>query len=239
MTASISTRIGEPGPPGRLPEEPGGLPIGTGTPFPWGRAEAVVPFRMRRCGMRTLDELDDLRARLLDEVRSRPERVREEARAPGGGWTPSQVLQHLYLVESLLLSWLTGERARPPRPGARTVRHRLGGVVVYLVFRLGLRVRMPTRRVNPDPPLPFPELEARWPPVARDLRTRLEAARASAPREPVLNHPVAGPLDPDGAARFLLDHMRHHQRQLRRILDRVPDPEAPPEARPGGRHPRE
>ena len=184
--------------------------------------------------MQAMEELDEIRTRLLAIVRAQPESVRDATRAPGGGWTPTQVLQHLYLVEALMLAGLEaqptgsadrspgqpagGSEHRPPRWGRRTLRHRLGGMTVHLVFRLGLRVRMPTQRVNPEPPLPFPEVEELWVPVARRLHSRLEEARVSTPGAPVMRHPVSGPLDPDEAASFLLKHMRHHEAQLQRIL---------------------
>ena len=184
--------------------------------------------------MQVMEELDEIRTRLLAIVRAHPESVREATRAPGGGWTPTQVLQHLYLVEALMLAGLEaqptgsadrsagqpagGSENRPASRGTRSLRHRLGGLAVHLVFRLGLRVRMPTHRVNPEPPLPFSEVEERWVPVARKLRSRLEEARVSAPGAPVMRHPVSGPLDPDEAASFLLKHMRHHEAQLQRIL---------------------
>lgn len=180
--------------------------------------------------MQGMDDLDALRSRLLAVVRAQPESVREATRAPGGGWTPAQVLQHLYRVEALLLAGFEADPAgtenraadrsegRPGSGRTRTLQQRLGGLVIHLVFRLGLRVRMPTQRVNPEPPLPFPEIEERWAPVARGLRLHLEKARASAPRDPVMRHPVSGPLGPEKAAAFLLDHMRHHEKQLRRIL---------------------
>jgi uncharacterized damage-inducible protein DinB len=166
-----------------------------------------------------LAEVDELRTHLLERVRALPPEGRER-RAPGGqGWTAEQVLQHLYLSEGLVLKTLDassprGAQARP------SLKHRMGRLLVALVFRLGIRVRAPTTRVLPEPALPLSEVEAAWAPVSRALRERLEEAHRTSPRAAVMRHPVSGPMDASGAARFLLDHMRHHQRQLDRILGR-------------------
>ncbi|TVP42220.1 MAG: DinB family protein [Gemmatimonadales bacterium] len=167
---------------------------------------------------RALHELDDLRGRLLDEVRASPQHIRTAQAGTGDGWTAVQVLQHLLLVESLVLSGLDRDAGNDRRRRRRTVRDRVGGIAVSLVFLLRIRVRMPTRRVDPVPPLSFEEVEARWTTVGAELGLRLREAAALAPERAVMRHPVSGPLSPPDTAAFLLKHMRHHERQLHRIL---------------------
>jgi hypothetical protein len=175
---------------------------------------ADLPRGTRR-NLAALDALDALRARLVARVTQldAPDRART---APGGGWTPVQVLQHLYLVEAGVLTQVEG--ATDARPRTPTIRHRVGRLVVAFVLRFGIRVRMPTRRVSPEPPLSLDELDERWPPVSAALRAHLEAAGGASPGAPVMHHPVSGPLDAAATTRFLLGHMQHHERQLDRIL---------------------
>jgi len=180
--------------------------------------------------VRSLEEVDQLRARLLDAVRAHPEHVGNEVRTPGGSWTPVQVLQHLLLVESLILSGLHRDAGSDRETTGRTLRDQVGAFAVSLVFLLRIRVRMPTRRVDPVPPLSFAEVEERWRVVGSELAIRLREAAARTPGHAVLRHPVAGPLSPVETADFLVKHMRHHERQLHRILGAR---DANPSTRPG------
>jgi hypothetical protein len=136
--------------------------------------------------------------------------LQSDALAP---WTPDQVLQHLERVEALTLERLPEAPAR----GRMGFRYRVGRLVVGVVFRLGLRVTMPTRRVAPGPPSPATDVVNRWQETAERLDRALVQAEARDPRAVTLVHPVSGPLDPVGTARFLLDHARHHGRQLDRL----------------------
>jgi len=168
--------------------------------------------------LRALEEVDALRARLLDEVRQHPDHIRSGVRLSEGEWTPVQILQHLLLVESLVLSGFDREAGGDRGTTRRTLRNRVGALAVSLVFLLRLRVRMPTRRVDPVPPLPLDEVEERWRTVGMELGRRLREAAAHAPARAVMRHPVSGPLSPSDTAAFLLKHMRHHERQLHRTL---------------------
>jgi hypothetical protein len=171
---------------------------------------------------RTLDALDTLRSDLTARVSDLDEGdlVR---RAGDEGWTPVQVLQHLLLVERAALEGerrVFGRAGAPPRavPLRRRLRYRLGRVIVALVFRLGIRVRVPSPRVIPEPPIPLSEIRDLWPGVSSELRQRLESAHDRDAAALFMKHPVSGPLTSAETAAFLLSHMRHHARQLDRIL---------------------
>jgi len=182
---------------------------------------------------RALGQLSDLREQLLARVESLPEEAREvpPPEAPTT-WSPTQVLHHLYLVEAMVLERMpeAGEglasvpssRERDRGVGTR-IRHTLGALAVRVVFRLGLRVRVPTQRVSPDPTLPYEEAASAWRATGKELASRLEEAFARAPMATTMRHPVSGPLTAEGTARFLLEHARHHARQL----DRLGVPRAP------------
>jgi hypothetical protein len=102
----------------------------------------------------------------------------------------------------------------------RTVdRDRVGALAVWFVFRLGLRVSIPTPRVDPTPPLPLREVDARWTTVGDRLDALLRERGREAPDRPLVRHPVAGPMDQRRLVAFLRAHIRHHRRQLERIRE--------------------
>jgi len=159
-----------------------------------------------------VDELDALRSAVLHEVRELPSdavvfRARPEA------WSPAQVLHHLCLVEEYALQVF----ARPLSRGreGRSLKDWVGAAAVRVIFRLGLRVRMPTQRVAPDAAPVLDLVAHRWEEAGREVRKAI-LQREGSPA-PMMRHPVAGPLDPFQTAGFLLDHLRHHRRQLQRI----------------------
>lgn len=122
--------------------------------------------------------------------------------------------QHLCLVEELTLAQM--RTPLDPARSTRTLRQRLGGLVVWALFTVGIRVRIPTRRVAPEPSVPFEESAARWLRAGAGIREL--ALEVTEPDRPVMVHPVSGPLTTKQALDFLLIHLRQHRRQLRRIM---------------------
>jgi hypothetical protein len=150
----------------------------------------------------------------LEEVRALGEEG--ENPPPGGGWSAVQVAQHLMLAEEAFLAALATEAPLARRP----IRDRLGALVVWAVFRMGLRVSIPLSRLDPTPPLPFSRVEARWREVGERMDTVLRGRLGGDLRQPVVRHPVSGPLDLVELVEFLRSHIRHHRRQLRRLAGR-------------------
>lgn len=134
---------------------------------------------------------------------------RGDARA----WTPDQVLQHLALVEALVL------RRMPAAASGRFRERRpwIGRLMLRVVFGLGLRVRVPVAGITPGPPTEPASILSTWSATAKALDGALIEALLGNPEGPTLVHPVAGALTPCETARFLLDHLRHHARQLDRL----------------------
>ncbi len=167
-----------------------------------------------------LDQLDAARRRVVDRVRALSDEERS-LRAPSreegeGGWTAVQVVDHLRLVEHVLLEDARSNGPRRPPPSG--LRARAGKFAVALVFRFGVRVRAPTRRVLPGAEPPFPESLDRWEETGSAVRAFLVETAARDPNATALAHPVSGGLSPLDTARFLLFHLLHHERQLDRIL---------------------
>lgn len=160
-----------------------------------------------------LDRLDRGREAFLEAIAALPAGSLDWRPSPDQ-WSPSQVVQHLCLVEELALTQMEGplpaHRVRP------TLRTRMGALVVRVAFSVGIRVRAPTRRVLPEPPLPLHESVPRW--RAAGTRLRERAGSLSGSDGPVLLHPVAGPMTLVQGLDFLLVHLDHHVKQLRRIM---------------------
>jgi len=151
------------------------------------------------------------REAFLEEVRALGEEGTKPP--PGGGWSAVQVAQHLMLAEEAFLSALASDEPLPRRP----IRDRLGAMVVWMVFRMGLRVSIPISRLDPTPPLPFSQVEVRWREAGERLDADLRGRLGGDVGRPVVRHPVSGPLGLMGLVEFLRSHLRHHRRQLRRL----------------------
>lgn len=160
------------------------------------------------------DALEERRRALLDELRGgAPAQLR--FRPSPDAWSPLAVAHHLVRVEQEVLRSLRDPaQAHPRSPG---VRDRVGALVVWAVFRLGVRVRVPVRGVRPDPEPSLNQVERGWSETRPALRAYLagvgEADRSAA----VFRHPIGGPLTAEETLRFLTRHWDHHLRQLRRI----------------------
>lgn len=193
-------------------------PVGGGV-----RPGPTDPLEPPAALLRRLEELEGARLAFLEAVRALPPAALDWRPSPES-WTPAQVVQHLCLVEELTLQQVDAPLA--PGVSRATLRTRVGALVVRVVLSLGIRVRMPTRRVAPEPPLPFEESSRRWMEAAAALRERLPSLAARS--GPVMFHPVAGPRTLPQALDFLLAHLQHHRRQLDRITGSPGFPGRPP-----------
>ena len=158
--------------------------------------------------------LEERRGRLLDNVRSLSEEQRSFQRGPGS-WSALQVAQHVFIAEQVGVDTMVRLRERTSRRKNPT--QRLGYAAVWLILKLGLRVRNPARRTNPDGEISFQELEGEWDDVRQRLREYLDDLDESGPTKAGFMHPVAGPLNLKEALLFMQRHLDHHLRQLDRI----------------------
>lgn len=161
---------------------------------------------------RRLDDLDGLRAACIARATALPPEAVVFRPGPDQ-WCVAQVLHHLCLVEELSVKAF--RQPLPPHAARPTPRERLGSLIVNGILTFGVRVRMPTRRVAPDADPPLEDTVRRWKEAGLQVRSFLSGVTNL--RQAVMRHPVAGPLDAEGAAIFLADHVAHHVRQLNRI----------------------
>ena len=125
-------------------------------------------------------------------------------------WSVLDVGHHLLLVERNTLIRLR----KPRRDTRRGLRHRLVHQALRFVLRAGIRVKTPSQVVQPTDPITLPELKEQWPVERAGIREVLLAAEEG---DPLMRHPVAGPMDAVAGFEFLVLHLNHHRKQVARI----------------------
>lgn len=163
-----------------------------------------------------LDDMEDWRDAFLVALGVEPE-ARLAWREGGTAWSALDTVQHLVLVEEGVVGYARKKLQGPPQAaGGLGSRVRLGLLVAGL--RSPLRFRAPAPQVVPSETLPLATLRARWEASGAALRTLLSGLGPERLGALFFRHPVAGPLDPHGTLRFLLEHARHHDALVRRAL---------------------
>jgi hypothetical protein len=164
-------------------------------------------------------------AELLDELESRRQRflgtlegfTAEQLafRAEPQSWTPVQVGHHVLLAEQRTADAI--KKHRGMRSGKRSLRYRLGGAVLWLILKTGIRVKNPVPEAAPDDDIDLPGLLEAWEQARADLAAVLAETKERGLQYAAFKHPVAGPWNVEEALVFLVAHLDHHLRQLDRI----------------------
>ena len=137
------------------------------------------------------------------------------ARPAAGGWNVLDVVQHVIIVEELVLRALA---TRPgPLPLAERVRSGLRLTALRIYLRSGGRVEAPTPAILPQGSVPLDELRARWERTRAGYATALASFGPEDLRRPMMKHPIVGKLTPVQTLTFLGTHLAHHGRQIERI----------------------
>ena len=159
------------------------------------------------------DAIEHRRQSLLDHLRGLDD-AQLRYRPTSGGWSLLQVAQHLVLLERMVFKSVI----RDPRPGVRRRWwHAIGAKMVAFVFRHGLRVPAPTKKVVPLEDTPLEESANQWAELRAQLKGFLDSATPERAAALGWRHPVSGPLDVYGALDFVATHHDHHLRQVERI----------------------
>lgn len=164
---------------------------------------------------RVFGELEGSRRRLLSEI----EGIHADAfvqRPPGGGWSVSQVVEHIARSEGSIARGL--ERAQA---GELRVIGQPLDVLRWLVWRLQLyrvvRLRT-TATLDPREPLPVAESVAL---LVRNREKLLLATQVARLSELKLRHPVFGPLSGFEMLAFAALHEERHRLQIVRIKQAI------------------
>lgn len=150
----------------------------------------------------------------------------QQWRAHPTTWSALEVFEHLLLAEQEVLGDLATAAARDAQD--RTIVDRLRAGIVWLVLRLGVRVRVPSIAMRPTGQRSLEELQDLWTARHRALRILATGLDRRGLRRRIFRHPIAGPLHMTQALRLMTAHLLTHQRQLQRIITawhaRVPPP---------------
>lgn len=130
-------------------------------------------------------------------------------------WTPVQVGHHIVLAEQRTADSI--KKHRGMRSGKRSLRHRAGSVLLWLVFKTGLRVKNPVPEAAPDDEIDLARLLELWSKARGDLESVLAETKERGLEYAAFRHPIAGPWNVEEALVFLVAHLDHHLRQLDRI----------------------
>lgn len=159
------------------------------------------------------DAIEERRNSLLSRLRAENEDRLRYHPAPGS-WSMLQVVQHLVLLEQIVLKAMM----KGARPGVRRRWwHRIGAWMMAFVFRYGFRVSAPTRKVVPLDDTPLGESARPWAELRAQMAAFLETATPDSATALGFRHPLAGPLDLAGTLDFVATHHDHHLRQIGRI----------------------
>lgn len=158
----------------------------------------------QRCAL--LEQLDGLEAELLT------------ARPGAETWSILDIAEHLVVAERVVLRGLPPWADLADQP--RGLKQRTIFLLVLAILRLGIPVKVPTRRMNPTGQATLAGLRREWDEHLRWLRSYAREFDADGRRRAVFLHPVAGPITLVQALRMNLLHLRTHQRQIRRRLAR-------------------
>lgn len=175
-------------------------------------------FATRRLAARFAD-LEGQRSRFTARIEELP--PEDQAWVPVlGAWSALHVMEHLVIAEE----WIVAGFDKAPTAGRRVTLHSVVKLqLIYLIFALRLRVRVPSARLVPTGAIPFATLATRWEIARAAIRSRLAPMAASELHRPRFRHPVAGWLTLDQGLQFTARHIRHHRRQvdrIRRVLGR-------------------
>jgi len=163
---------------------------------------------------RRLDRLERGRAALLERLASMSP-AQLTARPATGGWHVLDVVQHVVIVEELVL------RALATRPGPLPLTERLRSglrlTALRIYLRAGGRVQAPTPAILPQGSVPLEELRSRWDRARAGYASALASFGPEDMVRPMMKHPIVGKLTPLQTLTFLETHLAHHGRQIERI----------------------
>ena len=131
-------------------------------------------------------------------------------------WSLADVVEHLELVESHLLTALDKE-PDPARPRRWSRWRRLRWLGLRGALKLGVRIEAPTEIVLPTRQLQWHALLARWDQQRRALEEWLRASDPAIHPRPRFKHPIVGWLNVPEAITFAADHLFHHMAQIERL----------------------
>lgn len=160
------------------------------------------------------DELEANRARFLATL-TQLDDAQLSFRPRPSSWSALEVAEHVMIADQMGIDSILRLAGRASK--RRSPLQRLGYLSVWLILRLRLRVKAPSRLLTPSGGLTLRQIRVEWDASRARLRECLEELDAGALQQAGFGHPIAGPLNLREGLLFLQRHMRHHQEQLERL----------------------
>jgi uncharacterized damage-inducible protein DinB len=168
----------------------------------------MIPQLQRR-----FDELEEERLDFLSRMKG----LSEEQllfRPVAGHWNLAQITQHLMLVEQSFLSHIGEEKYRSRKPRFHPL---IGKALVWVYFKMELKVKVPVKKAIPDDIMPLDRSTALWEEKRAALRNYFESFDQDRSRQKIFFHPYMGGLDSAEFLSFMKRHFDHHMKQAERI----------------------
>lgn len=163
-----------------------------------------------------MESFESMRTDLLDDLSRRPEEVLR-ATPFDGKWSILDILEHMVVAEREVLMGLPEYKDLPIFE--RTFKNKLMLKIVMFVLGNRIRVKVPSRTMNPKGGTSFEEIRASWDESQAWFRAYLESCDEEKLGRAVFKHPVSGPITPAQAVDMSLAHFENHRAQIERILE--------------------
>lgn len=163
-----------------------------------------------------MDSFEAMRIQLLDELASLPDDVLK-ARPLEDKWSILEIVEHMAVAEREVLlglpeySEISGYR--------RTFKNKLMLKVVMFVLGNRIRVKVPSRTMNPKGDVSLADVRAAWDESQEWFRGYVRDCDEETLARPVFKHPVSGPIDPLQAVEMSIAHLKSHKAQIDRLLE--------------------
>ena len=162
-----------------------------------------------------IHSLDVQRLALLVELEALDVETLQAKPGPDA-WSILEILEHVVVAERVILQGLPDQAELVVRP--RNLPHRIKFPLVMLVLKLGIPVKVPSKRMLPLGQRTLADLREEWDQHLRWLRALAAGQTAGAQGKACFVHPVAGPITLVQALRMDLLHLQIHTRQISRIV---------------------
>lgn len=138
-------------------------------------------------------------------------------------WSAGQIANHLYLSESLSLSYLKKKLSYPDTLVPYHIKSQWTLFMVNFILWSPFKVKAPAiidmwsdkEVLTPD------ELDTRWNSVRTELTTLITAHETKFGNHLVFNHPFGGRMTMTQMLIFFNHHIAHHLRQINRVLKQI------------------
>ncbi|QQS42577.1 MAG: DinB family protein [Acidobacteriota bacterium] len=159
---------------------------------------------------------EEMRKGLLDELSSLPDEVLK-TRPLEDKWSILEIVEHMAVAEREVLLGLP--EYSEIRGFRRTFKNKLMLKVVMFVLGNRIRVKVPSKTMNPKGELSLADVRAAWDESQEWFRNYVAACDEEALRKAVFKHPVSGPIEPLQAVDMSIAHFKSHKAQIDRLLE--------------------